>query len=984
VLLATVLIGLVAVSAYLLSNAKLGQAAEGECPSFAVTIEQFGVDSREIERTIAMPLENELARIAGVRDLRSVSEYGKAKATITMESGADRGSIYLQVRDAADRVYSALPSSAQKPQIASSSSSQRPVFAVSLRAAGLGEEAFRELVDKEIKPSFEKVSGVGEIEVGGGSVQEVHVLVDSAKAAERGLSISSVAEQIQRQDFTGPAGPVRVGSLELPVSLHGRIASLDELAKLSLTAGKSTLRLGDVAVVSYAGRESDSVSRVDGEKMIVLYAQSAGSANLVALSKALRAEAGRWKSRGVAVDVILDSGANLERALVRIARAMVEGIVAVLVILPVAVPDFKKLGALSLTIVLVPMIAAAALSALGIGIDEFVLSGLAVGLGTIVDNGAIVVGLRDLRSLSPLFPSLRSSLLTILIVLVPLFFLDFVAPGIARISQSMAILFLIAFALTLFFLPAFTLVRCGGSPKPAALPRGRRRHSARLALRMVYRAIRASGKRPAPFLAASLLVVAALAASIAAMGRDFSPSIEEDAVYAHIEFESGASIALVDERTAAFAAAARKIVGATMVETIARRGGADLTLKFDPALATRLAIESQTRKLGENIPGGFVYFPEGTDKKRSYEIAVLGEDDAVLRSAAGDAARLFGEAGWAGQVVLNFKNPPEALVLELDHGKAASLGVSAADAANALRWALYGPVALKWVEKDRERDLRVFSDSARTLTRKGLLGMPMLSGSGEKLRISGISRLEERPEGAKIYRKNRQRAAFLTVHAGGASVDETVGRIKETLARISLPPGYAFEMDRSVLELKRGFSALFLALGLSVFLIYIVLASSMESLVCPFMVLSILPTSLAFPIMALFASGQMLKIPMLVGLIMLCGMAVNNSILIANEIRSRGGNRRLCARDMRPLVAMAIRKRLRPLLVSSVMTVVGTLPLLFAGGSDGEFMRSISFVVFWGIPGSLASTFLLLPALACAFPGAFRVLSFENSQRSPE
>ena len=270
VLLATVLMGIVAVSAYLLSNAKLGQAAEGECPSFAVTIEQFGVDSREIERTIAMPLENELARIAGVRDLRSVSEYGKAKATITMESGADRGSIYLQVRDAADRVYSALPSSAQKPQIASSSSSQRPVFAVSLRAAGLGEEAFRELVDKEIKPAFEKVSGVGEIEVGGGSVKEVHVLVDSAKAAERGLSISSVAEQIQRQDFTGPAGPVRVGSLELPVSLHGRIASLDELAKLGLTAGKSTLRLGDVAVVSYAGRESESVSRIDGEKMIVL------------------------------------------------------------------------------------------------------------------------------------------------------------------------------------------------------------------------------------------------------------------------------------------------------------------------------------------------------------------------------------------------------------------------------------------------------------------------------------------------------------------------------------------------------------------------------------------------------------------------------------------------------------------------------------------------------------------------------------------
>jgi HAE1 family hydrophobic/amphiphilic exporter-1 len=285
-------------------------------------------------------------------------------------------------------------------------------------------------------------------------------------------------------------------------------------------------------------------------------------------------------------------------------------------------------------------------------------------------------------------------------------------------------------------------------------------------------------------------------------------------------------------------------------------------------------------------------------------------------------------------------------------------------------------VAVKWVEDDRECDLRVFDRSAGGETREGLLGLP-IRGSDRTVRMSGLSGLEEQGEGAKIYRKNRQRAAFFTVHAGGASVDKTVLRIKAVLSKVALPPGYAFDMDRSVLELKRSFFTLSLVLGLSIFLIFVVLASSMESLACPCMVLSILPTSLAFPIVAFFLSRQPLRLPALVGLIVLCGMAVNNSILMANEVRARGGERGLDAAAMRPIVVRAIRKRLKPLLISSGMTVIGTLPLLFSGGTGGTLMRTIAFVVFWGIIGSLASTFLVFPALAVTFPGAFKVHRFD-------
>ena len=352
---------------------------------------------------------------------------------------------------------------------------------------------------------------------------------------------------------------------------------------------------------------------------------------------------------------------------------------------------------------------------------------------------------------------------------------------------------------------------------------------------------------------------------------------------------------------------------------------------------------------------------------------MLGEDDALLRQAARDVSRLLDATSWARQVVLNFKDPTQALVLDFDHAKTAAVGMSAAGAANSLRWNLYGPVAVKWVAGDREYDLRVFDSSARTMTRVGCSTFP---STPERTRLSRsrawpVSRWKAK---GRNYRKNRQRAAFLTVHASGASVDQTVQRIKGVLSRVNLPPGYAFDLDRGVLELKESFSTLALALGLSVFLIYIVLASSMESLACPFMVLSILPTSLAFPMIAFFVHGQPLRIPALVGLIMLCGMAVNNSILIANEIRARGGDGRR--------VIMAIRKRLRPLLVSSGMTVVGTLPLLFAYGGGGDFMAIDRLRGLSGHSRLARLDVLLLPALAAAFPRAFKSFRIAATERS--
>ena len=255
--------------------------------------------------------------------------------------------------------------------------------------------------------------------------------------------------------------------------------------------------------------------------------------------------------------------------------------------------------------------------------------------------------------------------------------------------------------------------------------------------------------------------------------------------------------------------------------------------------------------------------------------------------------------------------------------------------------------------------------------------MPVLGPDGSSRPLAGLARITERPEGGTIHRTDRQRTASLTVHTSGGSLDTAVRRIRAGLAGLRLPPGYAVEMDRQVRELDESFRRLWLALALSAVFIYIVLAVFGDSFASPLAVLSVLPPSLAFPVIACAALGQPLRVPVLIGFIMLAGMVVNNSILVIDAGRAvvmsarttdGGPGARSPGTVARAAMRRAVRGRARPLFVTSIATVAGTLPLLFARGQAGGFLFGLAFVVSWGMLGSLAATLLVVPALASAAP----------------
>jgi hydrophobic/amphiphilic exporter-1 (mainly G- bacteria), HAE1 family len=1006
---AAILAILLALSLSFLRGASLGPGREQGGASCTVTVENAGVDGRGIERTITVPLEDALAAVPGVVQVRSVSEYGRSRVTVVAAAGEGRDALSPGVREAVDRVAAGLPSSAQKPRIVTSALGHRPVFIAAVRSARGDAEDLRDRVEREVKPRFAQVAGAGEVDTGGGAAREVYVRVDAAKAALQGLSAAAVAGQIARQALLAPAGTVARAGSRVTVSAAGRASSIEDLAALPirLPAGGSAA-LSEIASVEHGYRERESISRVDGSEAVVIGVHSSGTANLIALSRGLRAEAARWEREGLAFDILLDRGLSLEKGVRGILSALLQAVAVVTAVLPLFVRDLRRIAALAALLPLTGLVAAAVLSVAGVSLDQYVLSGLAVGIGTILDTGIIVSEQGSAREMRGIAPSLAASLATTLIVLLPLFFLDFAASGIRQVAASVGLLLVVSFCADMLFLPAFFLAPGASRRGPPDRERGtshagpflHRAHRAssahrafsahrarRRGARALHLLVDACVRRPSIVLAAAGLLGAGLVAAFLLMGKDFSPPGEEDSVYARLEFEPGASIESVDDRTLQYTRLLRGRPGIGTIESVSRRGGAEMQVRFDPSHTTGAAVTALMREAGARIIGGFVYLPDAVGSAgQGLELEIRGDDDAVLRDLAREAAALLGSAPGVRQVVLNFKDPPPALIVELDRHRAAGFGVRTADAAAALRWALHGPVALKWIEGDREIDLRVMAAagaraggfSTGRAARADILAVPVFGPDGSARPLGRLARLAVRPEGGKIYRTDRQRTASLTVHPAGGSIDTAVRRIRAALVGLRLPPGYALEMDRQVRELDESFRRLWFALGLSAVFVFVVLAGFSDSLASPLAVLSVLPPSLAVPVIACAVQGQPLRVPVLVGVIMLSGMAVNNSILVIDEARARvcsglavegrDGSPRVPRRLVRGALHRAVRARARPLLVTSLATVAGTIPLLFARGQAGGFLSGLALVVFWGMLGSLGATLLVVPALLSAAP----------------
>ncbi|MEW5816481.1 MAG: efflux RND transporter permease subunit, partial [Spirochaetota bacterium] len=756
----------------------------------------------------------------------------------------------------------------------------------------------------------------------------------------------------------------------------------DELKNLKIPVKEyQTVPLSEISDAGYRLRAADTISRVNGEKRVVLYIQTSGSANLVSLSRELRKETKKWQAMGFEIDIILDTGEKIEGSILNVFKAIGTGILIVSLFLSVFTRNLWRIAVLCLAIPLTGFVAIALLSLLSISLDHLILSGIAVGIGMIVDTGIILS--ESLRKkpgekgsgVEDIIPPLISSTLTTIIVLFPLYFMEDIITGIKQVTLSITLLLLCALLLSIFFIPPYLKPLSPVQRKPGKKCR-------RKIIRLFYGFLLFIIKGRKYVIAVSALIVLVMIAGIIRMGKDLTTGFEQDSIFAHMEFESGATVESVDERTNHLSKMIQGIPGIVQIETTARPGAAEMVMRYDAKGHKKENLLQLVTEMGRRIPKGFFYIPEATSlSDRKMEITVSGGDNKLLRDIAKNAAARFQAQPWVTQVVLHFKDPPPAWLFKIDHSKTGASGITASEIAASLRWFLQGPVAVKWIEDSREIDLRVLGEKNVSAPFRTLQELPIISNNGNYKYLKSLGSFSTDFQASKIFRKNRQRAVYFSVHTKKLTINRTIELLWSVLKTMETPKGYAFELDKQVVRLNRHFDFLWLVLALALLLIYMVLASHSESLAAPLLILSIVPLSLSIPIIALWATGKAITIPVIVGLIIISGIIVNNSILVVDRMQNRLKTAPPCARSAAPKkgtynlsIILSIRSRLKSMLLTSGTTILGTLPLVFTSGGEAAFTSSLAFVVLWGILGSLSASIGLLPSIILCSSGGSKIL----------
>lgn len=971
-------------------------------PGISVIIEYPGMSPEKIESIITRPVEKIVKTVPGIEKIDSVSEEGRSRINVNFGMETDVAIAALKVRERIGLIRADFPRSVQEPVVVRYDPSDKPVVIATFEKRGAALPEIRELVERMYRPRLQRIEGVSEVDVAGGLTREIHVDVDAAGFSARSLSFREVFAILQSGNASLPGGLMRSGQREYIVATPGRYRSVSEIADTAIPGvpGGGIVKLMDFAEVRQAFREREDVARLDGAERVTVYVQKAGEANIVAVCD----EATKILNgiKDCEVRIVYNQGGYIRAAIGNVVSSCVWG--ALIVVLAVCI-FFRKITAvlvISLSIPLSIVTVFALMYLARAGINVMSLCGLALGSGMVIDISIIVTdsifarGGGDVDSIcrgaAGVKNAILASTLTNIIVFLPIVFGDVLTRrmygGMAfTISCALAISFVVALILVPAayasiagrdfsgtinpgrFLPAAVMVRL--EKMPAGMEHMDRR------LKGIYgRALEYSFAHSTRVFAglAALIIVALVMFTF--IKSEFVDPMGSGEFYAYLEFPTGTSlprtdslVSLSEERLTAMRLAKR-------ISTKVEKWRGTLAISLLDSLSSRKERERAKSRIRKELNellrphGAFAFLSEADEiASRELSIALLGDDNETLQNLAHDCAKRIGGVPGIEECVLRFREGRPSYRLYVDREKAGMSGISPCEIADFLHSALYGPVVTKFVEHDREVDVRLRFRAEQRGSLERILSYPIRGDSGDLIPARELVIVKEAMEPSKIWRLNGRRCVYITAKPGSLSFEEAARKIDLALRDVRFPPEYSHEYDEGLARIKESRKEMVILAALSVLFVYMILAVLFESLFVPIVIMITVPLSIIGVIFALFLTGSTLNISVYIGLIILAGISVNNGIVLVDAFRTGIGKCPGGVGEMIKKMKPVCMAHLRPVLSTSLTNCAGVLPALFAGGEGSNLWRPMSLTIISGLGFATLLTLIIIPLAYCRLHG---------------
>lgn len=1000
----------------MISFTKLGldMLPDLDYPVITVVTTYGGVSSEDIEQNITRPVEQWISTVSGIKKLNSISLEGQSVVMVEFEWGTNLDFAAQDVRDTIGLYDQFLPKGANKPFVMKFNFSQMPILAYGMTGGDMNLSKLRDYIDNEVATRLERIEGVASAAVFSPEVNEVLVSVDKGKLESRGLNIGQVEMAIQASNINLPAGYMTENHREFLLRTMGEFKSLAEIDHILVGMGRTgaPIFLKDVGSVKESPKETRLKLRMNGEQGIMMMVTKSSGANSVLVARQVKkilAEVEPTLKGGVKFHIWLDMSRIIEMMSSKATKnIMLGGILAMLIIF-LFLRNLKPTVAIGITIPLSIVVAFIAFYMMGYTLNLITLGGLALGVGMLVDNAVVVIeniyrhlqeGMSPTeaarKGTSEVGMAIAASTLTTISVFFPMMF----ATGIAgRMAQSLAVSVIIALLASLFV--ALTIVpmlaawmfrvrmKKGVARNGDVVSLGEDRFTP---LRDRYEGTlrKALVKRKKVLIGIIALFVLSLVGA-AFLGKEFMPATDNAMLYLKLSMPVGTNIEQTDRIVKYLEDQSLK--DPNVITTFVQVGTSEMSAS-DTAQGTGAAGSYEAIIYAYLKPGSQ---RSETDKqilerwRKSFptlensqitaidiagasmfgsssspiEVACFGRDMGRLeRIAESIRASITGIEGIRDVKVTLEKSKPE-LQLHIKKEEASKLGLTPYAISSQVQTYTIGTVVSRMFVEGEDRDIRVQLKESDRASLEDLRKLPIQTPTGAKVYLSEVAEFKNLFGPVRIDRENMVRKVTVGANFVGSDLGAIVAQIKKKTRAITdrLPEGYFVEIGGQYENMTETFTTLAFALLIALVLVFAVMASLYENLKFPFINMFTLPLAFIGVVLMLAVTGKTINMGSIMGFIILAGIAVNNGIVMVDYINKLidGGMEKLEA------VIKGAATRLRPILITSLTTIVGMIPMALNTKEGGEMNSPMAVAIIGGLLASTFMTLFFIPVLYTYF-----------------
>ena len=976
-----------------------------EFPTVSVITSYSGASSTDIENVLTRPLEQVVSSVNGVKKVTSQTSEGVSVISIEFEWGTNLDFAAQDVRDQIGLSKQYLPEDAADPLVVKFSFSQFPVIFYGI-TSDIPPMRLKTIMEDEIAPRLERLDGIASARVFSMDEREILVAVDKAALESRGLTLDQVLMAMRAENVNMPAGNIVERHSEILVRTLGEFKGLDDIRRtvVGASAKGEPIYVSDIAEVKDTLKDLRYTARIQQQNGVYLICSKRSGSNTQLASAAVKKEIAALKGTipgDPVFHIAMDQGDMIEQVTTNtVTNAWQGGLLAILLIF-LFLRNWRPTFIISLAIPLSIISTFIALYAAGYTLNLLTLGGLALGIGMLVDNAIVVIenvyrhleegqtaDQASIEGAGEVGMAITASTLTTIAVFFPMVFASGITGKMTQalgLSIAFSLIASLFVALTVVPLSTSLLFRTPKSLKAIAKAPEERQFAKAKAL---YRKWLDKALHHRRWVLGGALLAFVLSLGIVPfLGTEFMPAQDRDMLLLKIRMPVGTSL----EETDRVAGMTEKIMAAmpeiTMISaqvgSQSEQDASDAASAFSNTgtheailwvgLVKRAQRKESDKQILErirrklpNLKG--VKF-ESIDMSQMLmggasapvEIKLFGADLDVLKAQADQMVQLMsGVEGIRDATHSLAAGKPEVQV-HINREKAYRLGLSVYQVENTVQTATLGKVATRYREGSDEIDVRLrFKEQYRD-SMDEIRSIPLRTSSGQTVYLEQVADISSGVGPIIINRENQARRVSVTANIAGRDLGSVVRDVKARLAGFekTLPPGYFLEYGGAYQDMQEAFLILAAAFALAVLLVYMVMASQFEHFVHPFIIMFTVPLGIIGVIIGLLVTGQTLNMAVLIGVILLLGIAVNNGIVMIdyiNQLIKRGV-------DRREAVLQGATTRLRAVLLTALTTILGALPMAFSRSSGSEFRAPLGVAIAFGLTATTFLTLFVIPVI---------------------